>query len=47
MTYKLILALIRAGRLEGLADKIDVYYAAGRLSEEQYLDLIRRLNELL
>ena len=44
MTYKLVLALIRAGKTEGLADKVDVYYAAGRLTDEQYADLMARLS---
>ena len=44
MTYKLVLALIHAGKTDGLADKVDVYYAAGRLTDEQYTDLMARLS---
>lgn len=44
MTYKLCLKLIAIGKTDGLADKVDVYYAAGRLTDEQYTDLINRLN---
>jgi hypothetical protein len=40
MTYKLCKKLIELGRTEGLADKIDVYYAAGRLTTEQYRELM-------
>jgi len=43
MTYKLCKKLIELGRTEGLADKIDVYYAAGRLTTEQYQELMRLL----
>ena len=46
MTYKLCLKLITVGKTDGLADKIDVYFAAGRLTEEQYTDLISRLSEI-
>lgn len=42
MTYKLCLALINAGRMD--ADKLDVYYAAGRLTAEEYAELIGMLN---
>ena len=44
MTYKLCLRLIEAGRTEGLADKIDVYYAANRLNTKEYEDLISKLS---
>ena len=44
MTYKLCKKLIELGRTEGLADKIDVYYAAGRLTTEQYRELMGLLN---
>ena len=41
MTYKLCLAMIKTGKLtEGM---VDVYFAAGRLTEAEYMDLIARL----
>lgn len=43
MTYKLCLRLIKAGKTDGLADKIDVYFAAGRLTEEEYAELMSML----
>ena len=42
MTYKLCLTLIRAGRMG--ANKLDVYYAAGRLTDEEYTELMGMLN---
>lgn len=42
MTYKLCLTLIRAGRMD--ANKLDVYYAAGRLNDEEYTELMGMLN---
>jgi hypothetical protein len=42
MTYKLCLTLIRAGRMD--ANKLDVYYASGRLTDEEYTELMGMLN---
>lgn len=44
MTYKLCKKLIELGRTEGLADKLDVYFAAGRLTTEEYEELMGMLN---
>lgn len=38
MTYKLCKKLIDMGKLS--ANMLDVYYAAGRLSDEQYTELM-------
>lgn len=38
MTYKLCKRLAALGRLT--ADMLDVYFAAGRLDEEQYAELL-------
>lgn len=43
MLYKTLLALINKGRTEGLEEKIDIFYAAGKLTDEEYEDLISRL----
>lgn len=43
MTYKLCLALINAGRMD--ADKLDVYFAAGRLTADEYAELMGMLAE--
>lgn len=50
MIYNLCLTLIAkykkakdTAKLADLADKIDVYYAANRLTEEQYRDLMGRI----
>lgn len=45
MTYKLCKKLIALGRTDGLADKLDVYFAAGRLTEAEYKELMAELNE--
>lgn len=41
MTYKLCLRLIQLGRMA--PGMLDVYYAAGRLSDEEYTELIGML----
>lgn len=42
-TYKLVLALIKAGRIEGLQEKVDVYYAVGKLTKRQYTELTKKI----
>lgn len=41
MTYTMCARLIALGKMT--ADKLDVFYAAGRLTSEQYTELIGRL----
>ena len=41
-TYELCKQLLRRGKLT--AQMLDVYFAAGRLSAEQYAELIAQLN---
>ena len=45
MLYRTLKRLIELGRTEGLEEKIDVFYAAGKLTEEQYNELIEMLKE--
>lgn len=40
MAYELCMALIRKGKTEGLAKKVDIYFAAERLTEEEYKTII-------
>ena len=40
MAYRICMILINAGRTTGLADKLDVYFGAGRITNEEYLELI-------
>jgi hypothetical protein len=42
--YNTCLRLIQRGRTEGLEEKIDVFYAAGKLTKEQYDALIAALH---
>ena len=43
MSYILFLKLIEAGKTFGLAEKADVMYTLGRLTEEQYKTIVGRL----
>ena len=43
-TYNLCMKLIKIGKTDGLMEKVDVYYAANRLTEEEYKDLASVLN---
>jgi len=39
MLYRVLRRLIETGQTEGLREKIDVFYAVGRLTEAEYLEL--------
>lgn len=39
MLYRTLKRLIELGKTEGLADKIDVFYATGKLTESEYNEL--------
>lgn len=43
MLYRTIKRLIELGRTEGLAEKIDIFFAAGKLSSEEYSELTEML----
>ena len=45
MIYLICKQLIAMGKTEGLAEKIDVYYLANRITEEQYRELLELLGE--
>ena len=43
MLYRVLKRLIKAGLTEDLEEKIDVFYAAGKLTEGEYNELIALL----
>ena len=45
MSYILFRKLIETGKTIGLAEKADVMYTLGRLTDEQYTEIIGKLNE--
>lgn len=40
MLYRTLKRLIEKGRTEGLAEKIDIFFANGRLTETEYNELM-------
>lgn len=45
MLYRMLKRLIELGRTEGLEERIDVFFAAGKLTEEEYNELIESLKK--
>lgn len=45
MIYKLLKAMIRAHRIEGMEEKIDVFYACSKITEAEREDLMELLQE--
>lgn len=45
MLYRTLLKLIERGMTDGLADKIDIFFAASKLTEEEYTHLAQQLGE--
>ena len=44
MLYRVLKRMIERGQIEGIEDKIDVFYAANKLSKEEYDSLIDLLH---
>lgn len=44
MLYRTLKKLIQSGKTDGLAEKLDVYYALGRLTEAEYTELMGMLD---
>ena len=44
MLYRTLKRMIERGQTEGLEEKIDVFYAAGKLTEAEYNELIALLH---
>ena len=45
MLFKTLKRMIERNNTVGLAEKIDVFYACGRLTKEEYTELNEMLNE--
>ena len=43
MAYKACIALIAAGRIDGLAEKIERLADAGRITETQHAELLEKI----
>lgn len=45
MLYRTIKRMIERGQTEGLEEKIDIFFAAGKLTEAEYNDLMEMLGK--
>lgn len=45
MLYRTLKRMIERGDTEGIEKKIDIFYAAGKLTDEEYAELIGILPE--
>ena len=43
MLYRTLKRMIERGQVEGLEEKIDIFFAAGKLAESEYTELLGRL----
>lgn len=43
MLYRTLKRLISLGKTDGLAEKIDIFFAAGKLTESEYNELTEML----
>lgn len=43
MLYKVLKRMIERGQIDGMAEKLDVFYATGKITEAQYTELTQML----
>lgn len=43
MLYRTLLRMIERGNIEGMNEKLDIFYAADKLTKEQYEELVAML----
>lgn len=43
MLYRTLKRMIERGKTEGMAEKLDIFFAADKLSEEEYTELVAML----
>ena len=47
MLYRMLKTMIEKGMTEGLSEKLDIFFAAGKLTQEQYEELTNKLNTIV
>ena len=47
MLYRTLSKMIEKGLTDGLAEKLDIFYAANKLTSEEYSELTSKLNQSL
>ena len=45
--YKTLKRMIERGQTEGVEKKLDIFFAAGKISEDKYLELIEMLENAI
>lgn len=45
MLYPVLLKTIKKGSVDNLAEKIDIFFAAGKITDEQYKTLLEMLSD--
>lgn len=45
MLYRMLKTMIEKGMTEGLSEKLDIFFAAGRLTQTEYEELTSKLSE--
>lgn len=45
MLYNVLLRLIEKGQTKGLATKIDIFYAGGKLTKKEYEALVKLISK--
>lgn len=45
MLYRTCKRMIEKGNIEGMETKLDIFYAAGKLDESEYTELLELLHE--
>lgn len=45
MLYRTLKRMIERGQTEGMEEKLDIFYAADKISEAEYLELMGMLNK--
>ena len=43
MLYRVLKRMIERGQIDGMAEKLDVFYATGKITESQYTELTKML----
>jgi hypothetical protein len=46
MLYRTLKRMIERGQIDGMADKLDIFYAADKLTEAEYIELVALLEEV-
>lgn len=44
MLYRVLKRMIERGQIDGMAEKLDVFYATGKITEAQYTELTQMLD---